>query len=238
MACLATTLVACENSQTRSARLKEKAVSRAPEKGLSIGRANPDVRVSASTVLTDKVKKRSAAVVTVSNTSKRTLVAVPLVFTLTDADGKEVFSNNSPGASVDLVSIPSLGPNETLTWINDAIVNVAGARRVDARVGVSKATSPAGRPPQLKLSSLKLDRDPIDGVTATGRVINRSTIPQNRLVIFVHAKRAGKIVAAGRAVVPLLKPGSKGARFTAFLVGNPSEAKLEGQAPPVDFEAP
>jgi len=166
------------------------------------------------------------------------LATFPLLFTLTDAAGKEVFTNNSPGASADLVSVPSLGPGETLTWINDAIVNVVGARRVKARVGAAEAAPGSASPPQMQLSALKLDRDPIDGVTATGKIVNRSSIPQNRLVVFVSAQRGGRVVAAGRAVVPLLKPGPKGARFTVFLVGDSAGAKLEGQAPPVEFEAP
>jgi hypothetical protein len=80
-----------------------------------------------------------------------------------------------------------------------------------------------------------LERDPIDGVTAVGRIVNASSIPQQRLVIFATARRGARIVAAGRAVVPVLRPGAKGARFTLFFVGDPKGAKLRVQAPAVSL---
>ena len=236
--CLAATALAgCESSQTRSARLKAAAATSAPEEGLRIARPNPDVRVTSSVLLTDKRAKRSAAVITVRNTSDRALPALPIVFALTDAAGKQVFSNNSPGASTDLVSVPSLGPGATLTWIDDAIVNVAGASADKARVGAPLATATPATPrvPEPKISGVQLERDESGVATAVGRIVNASTIAQDRLVVFATARRGGRIVAAGRAVVPLLKPGAKGSRFTVFFVGDPTGAKLTLQAPPVTF---
>lgn len=72
-------------------------------------------------------------------------------------------------------------------------------------------------------------------MTAAGRVVNPSSIAQDRLAIFVTAQRGGRVVAAGRAVVPLLKPGAKGARFTVFFVGDPTGARLRADAPQVTF---
>jgi hypothetical protein len=234
----ALTLSACESSQTRSARLRAAAATRPVERGLAITRTNPDVRVESTTIVNDDKIGRSAAVVELHNTSKRPLAALPLLFTVAGAGGKKLFSNGLPGASPDLTTVPSLGPGDTLSWVNDAIVNVKGGRAVDARVG-EPATAPAtgsAAPPQLRLSAVRLETDPVDGVTATGRVFNPSQIPQERLVIFATARRGAKIVAAGRAVVPLVKPGSAGARFTIFFVGDPTGAKLRIQAPAVTMK--
>ena len=230
-------LAGCESSQARSARLRSAASHRAQERGLRIARPNPDVRVAAATLVNDARAGRSAAVVELRNTSRRTLAALPLLFTVTGDGGRKLFSNNLPGASADLTTVPSLAPGDTLTWVNDAIVGVRGGRAVEARVGEPAAPVPAasGPPPRLRLSGVHLDRDPVDGVTAVGRVFNASSIPQQRLVIFATARRGGRIVAAGRGVVPLLRPGAKGARFTIFFVGDPRGARLRLQAPAVSL---
>lgn len=235
--CAALALTGCESTQTRSARLKANASSQAVEQGLQITRDNPDVRVEAATVLTDPRSKRSAAVITLHNTSGRLAAALPLVFELRDAGGQDVYTNASPGAAGDLVTVPSLAPGERLTWVNDAITGVAGARSVAARVGVPAQPATVPRAPRLRVGKVHLRTDPVDGLTAVGRVVNLSTVTQERLVIFAHATRGGRVVAAGRAIVPILKPGAKGATFTVFFVGNPRGAKLELQAPAVELEA-
>lgn len=226
-------LTGCESSQSKSARLQAQTKRSAPQQRLRIGRLNPDVRVTASTVLNDARAKRSAAVITLRNTSARVQAALPLAFSIADAAGKQVFSNDAPGASADLTTVPSLPARGTLVWVNDAIVNVAGARSVAAKVGTGKAAP--GAEPRLRLSKVGLRDDPIDGVTAVGKVFNNSTVVQQRLVIFAVARRGGKIVAAGRSVVASVKPGPRGARFTVYFVGDPRGAALSLAAPPVTF---
>jgi hypothetical protein len=230
-------LAGCASTQARSARLRAAASHRAPERGLQIARTNPDVRVAAATLVNDARAGRSAAVVELRNTSRRTLAALPLLFTVTGAGGKKLFSNDLPGASPDLTTVPSLAAGDSLTWVNDAIVGVRGGSAVDARVGEPAKPVPAAAtsPPRLRVSGVRLERDPIDGVTAVGRVVNASSIAQERLVIFATARRGARIVAAGRAVVPVLRPGAKGARFTLFFVGDPTGAKLRVQVPAVSL---
>jgi hypothetical protein len=230
-------LAGCESTQTRSARLRAAASHRAPERKLQIARTNPDVRIAAATLVNDARAGRSAAVVELHNTSRRTLAALPLLFTVTGAGGKKLFSNDLPGASPDLTTVPSLAAGDTLTWVNDAIVGVRGGSAVDARVGepAKPVATAATSPPRLRVSGVRLERDPIDGVTAVGRIVNASSIAQERLVIFATARRGARIVAAGRAVVPVLRPGAKGARFTLFFVGDPTGAKLRLQAPAVSL---
>ncbi len=48
------------------------------------------------------------------------------------------------------------------------------------------------------------------------------------------ARRGGRIVAAGRAIVPLVKPGKK-AKFNLFFIGNPKGARVTLSAPPTTF---
>lgn len=232
----AITLAACESSQTRSARLRAAAGTRKVEKGLTIARDNPGVRVASTTLLTDAKASRSAAVVELRNTSQHPLAGLPLLFTVTGAGGKKLFSNDSPGASPDLTTVPSLAPGDTLDWVNDAIINVTGGQAVAAHVGepAKPVAQPAAATP-MRLEGVKLDSDPVDGTTVTGRVVNPTSTTQERLVIFATARRGDKLVAAGRAVVPVVKPGGKGTRFTIFFVGDPRGAKLKLQAPAVSL---
>jgi hypothetical protein len=228
-------LSACESSQTRSARLRAAATTRTTEQGLRIDKPLAGVRVEAATIVNDEKAGRSAAIVELRNTSTKPLAGLPLLLSVKGADGKQVFSNGSPGASADLTTVPSLDPGATLAWVDDAIVGVKGARTVDARVGAPPAPVP-GAAPRMRLSAVALDRDPVDGITASGRVFNPSPVAQERLVIFATARRGSKIVAAGRAVVPLVRPGAAGARFTIFFVGDPTGAKLRLQAPAVSLK--
>jgi hypothetical protein len=59
-------------------------------------------------------------------------------------------------------------------------------------------------------------------------------VAQSGLVLFAFARRGGKIVAAGRAIVPELAPGAS-AHFQASLVGDPHGARLQVSAPPASF---
>lgn len=238
LAGLAPGLAACESSQDRSARLAASATGGARQKGLSVARVNPDVQVRATSLLHDAAADRTAAVVTLRNTSSRPLQGVPVLITLRGAAGRKVFSNDTPGLSTDLTTVSLLAPGRELSWVDDQIVGVQGARTLQARVGTAAraATVGADALPRMRVSKVRLKRDPVDGLTAEGRVVNTSQITQQRLVVYAVARRGTEVVAAGRAIVPLLKPGPKGAPFTAFFVGDPRRGKLEFTAPPVVLE--
>ena len=76
-----------------------------------------------------------------------------------------------------------------------------------------------------------LENDPTSGISAVGRVTNRSSILQRKLVLYCVARRGARIVAAGRGGIDRLKPG-KSARYTIFFIGNPKGARLTVAAPP------
>jgi hypothetical protein len=99
---------------------------------------------------------------------------------------------------------------------------------MSARVGESPAL--AGRVPQIAVAGVHLIEDPTNGVGAAGTVTNPSRVAQSKLVIFGLARRAGRIVAAGRAVLPELGAGSR-MPFQIFFVGDPRQAQLRVSAP-------
>jgi hypothetical protein len=67
-------------------------------------------------------------------------------------------------------------------------------------------------------------------VSAEGEVANHSPLAQGELVVYALARRSGKIVAAGRAVVPVLAAGAT-KRFQIFFIGNAKGAQLQVTAP-------
>jgi hypothetical protein len=66
--------------------------------------------------------------------------------------------------------------------------------------------------------------------TETGSVANQSALAQADLTVYAVARRAGKVVAAGRAVLPEVAAGTS-VPFQIYFVGNPGGAHIEVSAP-------
>jgi hypothetical protein len=178
------------------------------------------VKIISTSVL--RSSEAAVAVVELQNLSDRALRSVPIAITVTDARGATIYENNTAGLGAALVSIPSLASHATFTWVDDQLPASASAAAVSARVGESPAL--AGSVPQIAVAGVHLIEDPTNGVGAAGTVTNPSRVAQSKLVIFGLARRAGRIVAAGRAVLPELRVGSM--PFQIFFVGDPREAQL------------
>jgi hypothetical protein len=224
-------LTGCETTAEKSARLQRQATRVAPtEKGLSITRENDRVRVVGAIVLRDS--ERAAAVVTLHNRSSRAQRDVPIAIAVRDAHGRLLFANDAPGLESALVSLPSIAGNATAVWVDDQLPVTGAPASVSAKIGA--APSLAGAPPRLAVGATRLAEDPANGTVASGAVTNRSRTAQQGLVLFAVARRAGRIVAAGRAVVPALPPNAS-APFQASLVGDAKGATLRVAAPPASF---
>jgi hypothetical protein len=224
-------LAGCETTAEKSARLQKQAKHvTLDEKGLSITRASTDVKVLAATIV--RGSEGAAAVVTLRNRSSRPLRDVPLAITVKDARRRALFQNNGPGLEAALVSVASIGPHETITWVDDQLPAGGAPTSVSARVGQAPVLS--GRPPRLTIAGASLSEDPSNGVVASGTLSNRSSISQKSVVVFGVARRGGRIVAAGRGVLAELTAGTS-APFQVFLVGDARGAQLQISAPPTSF---
>jgi hypothetical protein len=232
LALAALALGGCETTAEESMRLQHQAKHvTLDEKGLSIARQSRDVRVHSATIVRDS--ERAAAVVTLRNDSSRAQRDVPIAITVTGAGGRTVFQNDAPGLEGALVSVSSIAPRATVTWVDDQLLASGAPESLRARVGQS--ASVALTLPKLTVAGARVSEDPANGVIATGTVANHSHSTQKGLVLFAVARRAGKVVAAGRAIVPELSP-NRSTSFQASLVGNASGVRLEVQAPPASFE--
>jgi hypothetical protein len=98
---------------------------------------------------------------------------------------------------------------------------------VSAITGISPPAS--GPVPQVEVADVHPSEES-GSATAAGTVRNSSNVAQQSLVVYVVARRAGRIVAAGRAILPEVAPGAA-IPFQAFLVGAPHGALLQADAP-------
>jgi hypothetical protein len=127
------------------------------------------------------------------------------------------------------VSVPLLLPGQRTIWVNDQVQSTSAATGVSARVGSSPAVST--EVPSLTVEGVHSFEDPSSGVGEEGTVVNHSQVSQQQLVVYAVARRAGRVVAAGRAVLPEARAGGS-TPFQVFLIGSAAGAKLEVSAPP------
>ncbi len=222
---VALALSGCETTQEESAKLEKTAKHFAlARRGLTIAHASTQVHVLGATVVHSS--EGAAAAVTVTNTSSHALRSVPIAITVRSASGQRVYQNNAPGLEAGLTSISSLPAHDTVTWVDDQVPTTGGPASVSAIAGVAPAGS--GPEPQIEVQGVHLAEAATGEISGTVR--NRSNVTQQHLVVYALARRAGMIVAAGRAVLAEVAAGAS-VPFQAFLVGAPAGAKLEASAP-------
>jgi hypothetical protein len=223
-------LSGCESTQEKSARLEKTAHhTHLAERGLSIVRQSANVSVLEALLV--RGAEGAAAVVTLRNSSAHALRDVPIAITVKNAQGSTVFQNNAPGLEAALTSLGSLPAHGEATWIDDQVPATGDPASVTAIAGVSPAAS--GALPQIEVAGVHPSEES-GSATAAGTVRNRSTVTQQSLVVYVMARRAGHVVAAGRAILPEVSPGAS-VPFQAFLVGSPTGGRLEASAPASTF---
>jgi outer membrane murein-binding lipoprotein Lpp len=224
-------LAGCESTQSKSARLAKQASGLKQQQGLRIVKLSKTVKVEQTAVVKDA--NGTAAVVTLHNRSRRSLARVPVAIDVRGKSGGSVFRNDDPGLEPGLTGVSLLRPGQRLTWVNDQVLATGTAQRVKATVGVERAKPPA-RLPRIELTPPRLERDPTSGTLAVGTIANRSGVEQRNLVIYAVARRAGRIVAAGRGAVERLKPKSS-LSYQVFFIGNPNGARIALTAPPTSL---
>jgi hypothetical protein len=229
-------LTGCETNAERSAKLEKAALAerrahpQESQKGVLVTRENPKVKVLSTDLVHDE--NGIAAVVALRNDSATPLRDAPIAITVSDARGGALYRNNAPGLDTTLVTVPLLKPHTQTIWIDDQIQAPGAPAKVSALVG--EAPTASSRLPRVSVSDLHAVEDPSNGTGAEGTVRNASPLPQQKLVVYVVGRRGGRIVAAGRAVLPEVPPQAK-TPFQVFFIGSPHGAKLEAVAPPTTF---
>lgn len=171
----------------------------------------------------------AAVVVRLRNVSTHALRSVPIEITVKDAHGSVLFQNNAPGLEAALTALASLPAHGEATWVDDQIPSSGAPVSVSAVAG--EAPTASGAAPRVEIAGVHASEE-----AGAGTVRNRSNLTQQNLVVYLLAHRAGKLVAAGRAVLAEVKPGAS-VPFQAFFVGNPKGAELEASAPPTTTQS-
>lgn len=225
-------LAGCETTAEESARLERAAKhshssseAQAPLRALVAGRASSRVQVHGTAVL--HTGEGTAVVVSVHNLTSSTLRKIPILIEVKDAAGAALYTNNQPGISATLTSIPSIPAGGSVDWVNDQVQAAGAPASVSAKLGEGQS---GGRAATLPVTA-HLSEQHANGGTVEGTAGNATGAPQKEVVVYATARRNGRIVSAGRAVLTEVPPHGT-SHFQLFLIGDPSGAKLQLSAPP------
>jgi hypothetical protein len=254
---LALGMSACESTESESAKLgREGAKLIAGSATVGLGASNSQVHVGQAVLV--QGPGRVAAAVQLTNTGAAPQVNVPVLIAVRGAKGASLYRNDTQGLEPSLQAMPLLGPHRQGWWVDDQVlasaptsvqVRVGAARGPGAGGGTGAGAASAGggagaggRSGQLGVARVALTAssavhasvtglgsEALAGPYMTGAVTNRSGVALHNMPIFAVALRGGRVVAAGRALVPSL-PASPAARPTSFriyFVGSPAGAHIE-----------
>jgi hypothetical protein len=224
----AVSLAGCETTAEKSAKLEKaaKRIAPAQQQGLSIAHESSIVKVQSATLVHGT--EGTAAVLTLHNSSARTIREIPISISLKDAHGVSVYTNGTPGLAKTLTSLALLPAHGDGVWVDDQIPGTS-AKTLATKIGEGRPAS--GALPRMALSEAKLAQDPSGAATVEGTITNSSSMGQSELVVYALARKGSHVIAAGRAVLASLTPGAS-APFQAFFVGSPTGARLQLSAPP------
>jgi hypothetical protein len=228
----------CESSQEKSAQLEKQAkLAKAAHpvevaKGLAIAHASSAVRVLNTQAVHSS--EGTAVVVTLHNVSTHALRDVPIAITVKGAGGNTLYQNNTAGLEAALTAVPLLPAGARLEWIDDQ-VQAAGVGGVPITVSALVGEAPQAPTPVPKIALTGVRANEEGGSSGVaGTVHNDSAVTQRELVVYGIARRGGRIVAAGRAV--LSKVAAHGSSsFQVLFIGSASGAQVEASAPPSTF---
>ena len=212
-------MTGCETTQEKSAQLEKVAHhTRLAERGLSIDKQSADVRVLGAVLVHGA--EGAAAVVTLRNDSAHALKDVPIAITVKDARGKHRLPEQRPGtgSGAHLARVAAGARRRDVGRRPGAGNRRPGERERDrGRSPGRERAAPARSKSPACIQAKKAAAQPRRAPCATAR-----TSPSSRSSSTSLARRAGRIVAAGRAILPEVAPGAA-VPFQAFLVGSRSE---------------
>lgn len=224
LAGVALVVTGCESTQDKSAKIAAELGPVKKEKGLKISERSKDVKVVATTLLSDQ--NGSAVVVRLRNESAEDLVGVPIAIDVLDAKGKSVYTNGIPGIEPALAAVPFIPAGGETEWVHDQVLASGKPAKVEVRVGEGGVPF-GGEQPQVTVSAPKLEGDPYSGLLAGGDVEYQSGEDLERLLLYAVARKGSEIVAAGRGAIEPLKPKPKPFPYNIYFIGDPSGADVE-----------
>lgn len=225
-------LAGCQSTQDQSAVLEEQGADLVKQTKTDIGAENRLVDVMDKVVLTDQYG--TAVAVVMNNKSQQGLSDAPIRINVKNGQGKSVYKNDLAGNEFSLLHVPVVKPQSEVFWVHDQVMPIGGKpASVDVTVGEAEPL-PADIP-EIQVSEPKLMEDPVSGLEVTGTITNKSDVEQSNIVLYAIGRKNGKIVAAGRGMIPKLKTDGSPATYHIFFIGNPTGADISVIAPPVNL---
>ena len=221
-------LTGCVTTQQEAARVQiNSARIRASQVPLRLTGRNTQVEVTSVRLIALRRVARSAIVVTLRNRAASPVSDLPLLVGVSLPHGRRI-SLNRESADYFQNHVPAISPHAALRFVLTVDRRLPATAVPFARLGGSATVAvPAAEPlPELQV----LGSRQIHG-TATLTVRNLSGIPQFQLPVYAVARRRGRSVAAGQALVNELDSGAS-AQLRVSLIGNSAGATLSLQAPP------
>jgi uncharacterized protein (TIGR02588 family) len=232
LALLALTLTGCETTAEKSAKLQRAAKQTEREaahreqlaqRALAIGR--PSTRVHAlSASLIHSSSTSAAVVVTLRNSSAVAIRAVPVSVTVLSASGASLYANRTAGQSPTLLRAALIPAHGEAIWIDDQIKLAGDPARAVAVIGEGQGFT--GATPDLSVEGAHQVREPGGEAGVEGSIANHSGAAESEVLVNAVVRRAGRIVAAGRAVLQQLPTGTP-TPFQLYFVGDPHGGQLQ-----------
>ncbi len=220
-------LSACESTEQESAKIALQSNHSAVGSGtVHIGAVNHEVKVSNVTLLGGA--GRRAVALRLTGTSSHPQIEVPVIVDVVSHSGRSLYTNDTAGLEPALQRMPSLRPGESEWWVDDQVLTSENPAAVHVQIGAGDRT---GHPlPEVSASVVEVGEQ-AGSTVITGEVANRSGVPAQKVLVFAVGVRAGKVSAAGRALVPLVAAGSDTkpgrAQFQIFLVGSAPSSTIQ-----------
>lgn len=212
-------LTGCESTFDKAEKAREAAGTVAQVDAMSMTQL-PGVSAETEAILPSSDGMTTAVVfkITAKDPGKYVLWA-PIEVKLLDAAGKEVGTNNIPGAIPLLVHLPSIDGGSSAVYVNDQILT--SGKAATAKVTVGGAFVPGKGPGLLQTTPPKLVKDPNLGDSWTTTVTNTTSVRQQAIIVQAIVTKDGKVVGAGTANVDGLDPGAS-ADVTGYFIGSSS----------------
>jgi hypothetical protein len=222
-------LAGCETTQQQSARI-EKRLGHQTAVALTthLGATNPNIKIDRLQLI--RSHAGTAAAIELTNTSADAQAGIPIVISVDDAAGKQVYTNDTVGTSSPTGELSLLAGHATAWWV-DANILASGGQpaTLTVKIGTPQLRAPAQSSP-LTASDLAGGSNFI-GPLISGTLVSGSSTVQSQVTLYAIALQGSRVVAAGQSLVPEIAAHAR-APFQVGVYGTVKGAALVVTAAP------
>jgi hypothetical protein len=197
-------LAGCTTTQHEAQRMQiDSARERAAQLATKVTTANPLVTATVSaTVARDR---RTALVVSVHNSSRKTFTDLPISVGYALPGQPRVYLNATAGLEYFQSHLPALAAGHSFIWVYTADRSLPAGAQAFALVGSKASVAALVTEPNLQIA-VKLGKSIGNHLQIS--LGNSTSVPQYQLQVYAYARRDGRYVAAANAMVVDLGAGS------------------------------